>query len=252
MLEPTFIALVGDHDPEVVAHRAIPKALGLAALSLGRAVDAVWVATEDVAADEEQALGHVDAVWCVPASPYRSTEGALAAIRRARERGMPFLGTCGGFQHAVIEFARSVAGIGAAGHAETDPEGEALVITPLACALRGVGGVVKFAEGSRLYGIYGPRPVEEEYMCGFGLNLEFREALERHGMRFTGFDPDGAVRAMELPEHPFYVATLFQPERAALLGRTPPLVRAFVHAATSAVAARASGGGDGNVILRHG
>jgi CTP synthase (UTP-ammonia lyase) len=239
-MEPTFVALVGDHDPDVVAHRAVPKALGLAALSLGRAVDAVWVATEEVAADEEQALGHVDAVWCVPASPYRSTEGALAAIRRARERGMPFLGTCGGFQHAVIEFARNVAGIGAAGHAETEPEGEALVITALACALRGVGGRVRFAEGSRLHGIYGPKPVEEEYMCGFGLNPAFRETLERHGMRFTGFDPDGAVRAMELPEHPFYVATLFQPERAALHGHTPPLVRAFVHAATSAAAARGS------------
>src|SRR5205085_1365934 len=86
-VDPTFIALVGDHDPEVVAHRAIPKALGYAALSLGRAVDAVWVSTERVAADEEEALGHVDAVWCVPASPYCSMDGALAAIRRARERG---------------------------------------------------------------------------------------------------------------------------------------------------------------------
>jgi CTP synthase (UTP-ammonia lyase) len=239
-MEPTFIALVGDHDIEVVAHRAIPKALGLAALSLGRAVDAVWVATEEVAEDEERALGHVDAVWCVPASPYRSTDGALAAIRRARERGMPFLGTCGGFQHALIEFARNVAGIAGAGHAETEPEGEALVIAPLACALRDVGGQVRFTEDSRLHGIYGPHPVEEEYMCGFGLNPAFRETLERHGLRFTGFDPDGAVRAMELPEHPFYLATLFQPERAVLHGLTPPLVRAFVHAATQAAANSAS------------
>jgi CTP synthase (UTP-ammonia lyase) len=153
---------------------------------------------------------------------------------------MPFLGTCGGFQHAVIEFARNVAGIATASHAETDPEGEALVIAPLACALRDVGGQVRFAEGSRLHGIYGPNPVEEEYMCGFGLNPGFRGALERHGMRFTGFDPEGAVRAMELPEHPFFVATLFQPERAALHGHTPPLVRAFVHAAASAVSARVS------------
>jgi CTP synthase (UTP-ammonia lyase) len=239
-MEPTFIALVGDHDPEVVAHRAIPKALGLAALSLGRMVDAVWVATEEVAADEETALGHVDAVWCVPASPYRSPEGALAAIRRARERRMPFLGTCGGFQHAVIEFARNVAGIAAAAHAETEPEAEAQLITPLACALHEVAGQVRFVEGSRLYAVYGPRPAEEEYMCGFGLNPDYRERLEAHGLRFTGFDPEGAVRAMELPEHPFYVGTLFQPERAALLGHTPPLVRAFVHAATTAAAARGS------------
>ena len=235
-MEPTFIALVGDHDPEVVAHRAIPKALGLAALSLGRTVDAVWVATEDVVEDEERELGHVDAIWCVPGSPYRSTEGALTAIRRARERRMPFLGTCGGFQHAVLEFARNVAGIANAGHAETDPEGEALVISPLTCALRDVGGHVHFVESSRLRGIYGPGDAEEEYMCGYGLNPDFREALERHGMHFTAFDPEGAVRALELPEHPFFIATLFQPERAALHGRTPPLARAFVHAATAAKA----------------
>lgn len=235
-MEPTFIALVGDHDPEVVAHRAIPKALGLAALSLGRTVDAVWVPTEDILEDEERELGHVDAIWCVPASPYRSTEGALAAIRRARERRMPFLGTCGGFQHAVLEFARNVAGIANAGHAEMDPEGEALVIAPLACALRDVGGRIHFAESSRLRGIYGPGDAEEEYMCGYGLNPEFREALEGHGMRFTAFDPDGAPRALELPDHPFFIATLFQPERAALHGRTPPLARAFVHAATAAKA----------------
>jgi CTP synthase (UTP-ammonia lyase) len=55
-------------------------------------------------------------------------------------------------------------------------------------------------------------------------------------MHFTAFDPDGAPRALELPDHPFFIATLFQPERAALHGRTPPLARAFVHAATAAKA----------------
>jgi CTP synthase (UTP-ammonia lyase) len=163
-------------------------------------------------------------------------EGALTAIRRARERGMPFLGTCGGFQHAVIEFARDVCGIAAADHAETSPDGGALVVSALSCALHGVSGRVRFVDDSRLRGIYGPGQAEEEYMCGFGLNPEFREVLERHGMRFTGFDPEGAVRAFELPSHPFFVGTLFQPERAALLGRTPPLARAFVHAATAAKA----------------
>jgi CTP synthase (UTP-ammonia lyase) len=93
---------------------------------------------------------------------------------------------------------------------------------------------VRLAEGTRIREIYGVEEIEEEYMCGFGLNPEYRETLERHGMRFTGFDPEGAARAMELPEHPFFIATLFQPERAALHGHLPPLARAFVHAATSA------------------
>jgi CTP synthase (UTP-ammonia lyase) len=230
-MEPTFVALVGDHDPDVVAHRAVPKALGLAALSLGRAVDAVWVATDEVAEDEERALGHVDAIWLVPNSPYRSMEGALAAVRRARERRMPFLGTCGGFQHAIIELARAVCGIPDADHGETSAEGS-IIISPLACELRGVSGRVRLQDGSRMRAIYGQEWIEEEYMCGYGLNPAFRETLETHGIHLTAFDSDGAPRAFELDGHPFFMGTLFQPERAALHGHTPPLARAFVQAAT--------------------
>ncbi|HET7231154.1 MAG TPA: CTP synthase [Longimicrobium sp.] len=233
-MEPTFIAMVGDHDPDVVAHRAVPKSLGLAALSLGRPVDAVWVPTERVLEDEEDALGFVNAIWLVPASPYRSMEGALAAVRRARERGLPFLGTCGGFQHAVIEFARNVCGITDADHAETNPHASTLLVAPLACALREVAGRVQLAEGTKIREAYGREWIEEEYMCGYGLNPEFRGVLESHGMRFTGHDTEGDVRSMELADHPFFVGTLFQPERAALLAHTPPLVRAFVKAATGA------------------
>jgi CTP synthase (UTP-ammonia lyase) len=233
-MEPTFIAMVGDHDPDVVAHRAVPKSLGLSALSLGRPVDAVWVSTERVAEDEDEALGHVDAIWLVPASPYRSMEGALAAVRRARERGMPFLGTCGGFQHAVIEFARNVCGIGDAEHAETSPHASNLLVAPLSCALREVSGSVRLAEGTKIRAAYGREWIDEEYMCGYGLNPAFREVLEAHGMRFTGWDDAGDVRSLELPMHPFFAATLFQPERAALQTHTPPLVRAFVTAATQA------------------
>jgi len=232
-MEPIFIAMVGDHDPDVVAHRAVPKSLGLAALSLGRPVDAVWVPTERVAEDEEDALGFVNAIWLVPASPYRSMEGALMAVRRARERGLPFLGTCGGFQHAVIEFARNVCGIRDADHAETNPHASSLLVAPLACALREVAGQIRLDAGSMIRAAYGREWIEEEYMCGYGLNPEFRGVLEEHGMRFTGWDEAGDVRSMELPAHPFFAATLFQPERGALASHTPPLVRAFVRAAAS-------------------
>ncbi|HEY9516209.1 MAG TPA: hypothetical protein VIQ74_11065, partial [Gemmatimonadaceae bacterium] len=92
------IALVGDYDPAVTAHQAIPRALALAAERLGVDVEQHWLPTDAVDADDP--LAGVDAVWCVPASPYRSADGALRAIRAARESGRPFLGTCAGFQHA--------------------------------------------------------------------------------------------------------------------------------------------------------
>ena len=102
------IALIGDHDPAVVAHRAIPLALALATDPSGDPVDAVWVHTSTLVGDVTAPLEMFDGIWCVPGSPYANTHGALAAIRMAREQHRPYLGTCGGFQHALFEYAALV------------------------------------------------------------------------------------------------------------------------------------------------
>lgn len=225
------IALVGDHSPDVVAHRAIPIALQLAADSAGRGVESCWVATRDVR-DAPAELAGFSAVWLAPASPYENMAGALAAIRFARETRRPFLGTCGGFQHALIEFARHVAGVHDADHAETNPAAAALLIAPMSCSLAGARGELRCVPGSILHTAYCRDLVTEEYNCSYGPNPAYRAALESAGLRFTAFDANGAIRAAELPQaiHPFFVGTLFQPERAALRGELPPLVRAFVGA----------------------
>ena len=114
----TRLALIGDHNPEVVAHRAIPLALELAQKNLSSVLQWDWIGTDAITDAPRQLAGHAG-VWCVPASPYKSMDGALAAIRFARETKRPFLGTCGGFQHALIEFARNVIGVTGADHAET-------------------------------------------------------------------------------------------------------------------------------------
>ncbi len=120
MLRGLRVALVGDFNPSVVAHQAIPKALELAGAQHGVEVEPVWVHTSSISGAEARLAGF-DGFWRVPASPYAHTMGALAAIRYARERGRPFLGTCGGFQHALIEYARNVCCMPEAEHAETDP-----------------------------------------------------------------------------------------------------------------------------------
>lgn len=225
------IALVGDHSPAVTAHRAIPLALERAAAEAGEAVEGVWVPTPSLDGDAAGRLAGFGGVWCVPASPYASMEGALGAIRHAREGGIPFLGTCGGFQHALVEYARGVLGLAGADHAETSPGAEELVVAPLACSLVERTGGLRFREGSRLHRAYGRAEAAEGYHCSFGLNPAYRRAFEADGrLRFTAEDETGEARALELEGHPFFVATLFQPERAALAGETPPLVRAFVAA----------------------
>ncbi|HVU17840.1 MAG TPA: CTP synthase [Candidatus Didemnitutus sp.] len=222
------LALIGDHNPDVIAHRAIPLALEWAARAAQVSLSWDWIGTEKVT--DVGVLAPYDAVWTVPASPYRSTEGALHAIQWARETNRPFLGTCGGFQHAVIEFARHVAHLNNAGHAETDSADHDLVVTALSCALREKTGQIHFVPGSKLHQIFDGRPTEEGFHCGYGVNPVFRTRLEAAGMRFTGFDPIGDIRAMELSTHPFFIGTLFQPERSALKGLVHPLITAFARA----------------------
>jgi len=235
MPRPIRIALIGDYDPSVTAHQAIPIALALASETLGHPVRPRWVPTEQVC--RSQALADFDAVWCVPASPYRSIVGALTAIRFAREAPRPFLGTCGGFQHALLEYARTVLGWTDAEHAETAPAGARLVVGPLACALVEVTHTIHFTPTSRAAQAYGKLEAIEGYHCRFGLNPAFARELTAGPLRAVAHDDTGEVRAVELDGHPFFVATLFQPERAALRGELPPLVRAFVQAATPAALA---------------
>jgi CTP synthase (UTP-ammonia lyase) len=225
------IGLIGDYDAAVSAHQAIPGALALAGDAVTARVDYEWVPTQEIG-DESRVSGF-DGLWCVPASPYRSTEGALRAIRFAREQGRPFLGTCGGFQHAIIEYARNVLGWADAEHAETAPDAARLVITPLACGLVEKTDTIRFHEGSMLAAAYGCLEATEGYHCSYGINPAFLSAIVSGPLLVSAEDRAGEIRAVELEGHPFFVATLFQPERAALIGKAPPLVTAFIRAAAA-------------------
>jgi CTP synthase (UTP-ammonia lyase) len=231
MHRPIQIALVGDHDPGVTAHQAIPQALALAATALEHQVAFRWIPTQEIR--NAGVIADFDAVWCVPASPYHSMEGALLAIRFAREAGRPFLGTCAGFQHALLEYARTVLGWADADHAETAPPGARLVVTPLGCSLVEVSNTLRVAPASRIARAYERTSIHEAYHCRFGLNPAFAQALTSGPLSAVAWDETGEVRAVELEGHPFFLATLFQPERAALRGELPPLVKAFVQAAAT-------------------
>ncbi|GAA0258675.1 CTP synthase [Actinomadura nitritigenes] len=234
------IALVGERSPNVQSHVRIPRLLEAVRERDGLLAEAYWIPTDEVGSG----LGGFDGVWLLPGSPYCSEAGALTAIRSAREGGVPVLGTCGGFQHMILEFARNVCGIAGAKHAENagNAEGEDAdaVIMPLACSLAGHEGEVNVAPGSSAERIMGTSRSIERFNCTFGPNPAYSGTLEAHGLRFTGHDDEGQVRIAELPGHPFYFATLFQPELAGDGSRPHPVVAAFVAAACAAVGERAA------------
>ena len=167
----------------------------------------------------------------MPNGPYASEAGALAGIRHARENGVPFLGTCAGFQHSLLGYARDVLGLTGAQHAEIHPDTDFPLLMRMKCSLMEEGKIF-LEEGSRLRGIYGCAEVSEVYQCNFGLNPEYESRLEDGRLRFVGRGEDGEVRALEIDGHPFYVATLFQFERSALRegAAAHPVVRAYVQA----------------------
>jgi CTP synthase (UTP-ammonia lyase) len=210
------IAALGDRNASYVTHREIDATIALAP-------EIRWVGTD--AANIEG----FDGLWVLPGTPYRDEGAALAAIRFAREQGMPILGTCGGFQHMALEFARNAAGIAGAAHAETEPDGETIVVEPLACSLVGEERVVRPVADTRLAAICGTEPFVGFHYCGYGLVPGMTERL---GLTVGAHADDAGVEAFELPDHPFYLATLFQPQvGTSARGVRHPLVGALLEVA---------------------
>lgn len=203
------VALVGDRSANVRAHARIPMLIEALLRREGVALDPYWIATPEA---EECDLGGFDAIWLAPGSPYASADGAIAAVRTAREQGIPFLGTCGGFQHALLEYARDVCGLRTVQNAEITPQADDQLIVPLECSLVGHEEAVMIAPGTLAARIAGPGRRTERYNCSYGLNPAYLEPLIDGGLRFSGFDDSGNVRVFELPGHPFFLGTLFQPE----------------------------------------
>ena len=175
------IALVGDYSHDIVAHQAIPLAIDDAAAVLEITADYDWLPTSEINSAED--LVGYDAIWVVPGSPYKNARGAFIAIQYARENAVPFLGTCGGFQHAVIEYARNVLGWSDAAHAETENEGR-MVISPLICALVDQTGTIELRPNTLIARAYGREMVEEAYRCSFGVSAEFARELESGDLVF--------------------------------------------------------------------
>lgn len=159
---------------------------------------------------------------------------AISAISLARTEGIPFLGTCAGFQHALIEYFRNVIGATNAAHAEATPEAERPLISKLSCSLVEVKGTIRLVSGSLSQRLYGTDRVEEGCRCNYGLDPEFAPLLhDRDDIRIEGTDDAGEVRIIRLQNHSFFMATLFQPQRSALKGLVHPLIREFVSACRS-------------------
>ncbi len=225
------IGLIGDYQPNVTAHIAIPKALKLSSEKLNCEVEYIWLDTDLINKKYLTELNSFDGLWSVPATPYKDMDGALSAIKFARENKIPFLGTCGGFQHAVIEYFRNVIGINEADHLETNPDASAPVIYLLSCSMVEKNGDIFLEDGTIVKKLFYTDKTNETYHCNYGFNHNYIKQLKRSDLKISGYDENKEIRIIELQNYPFFIATLFQPERSSLKNQNHPLIDAFVEAA---------------------
>jgi CTP synthase (UTP-ammonia lyase) len=240
--EAVRIGILGDFNPEYPSHHATNDSLQHAAAKLNLVIESQWIPTPGLLEPSAtRMLESFDGLWASPGSPYQSFDGMLQGIKFARERDWPFLGTCGGFQYALIELTRNVLGAKDADSAENNSGSKNIVIYPVECAvpdrapdapkLSGLVPEIRLRPGSYLQSYYSQDKIAEEFFCNFEVNPEFEWAPVEAGFPIVARGPLGEIRAIESPTHRFYVATLFQPQRSSQPGAAHPLVLAFVQAA---------------------
>jgi CTP synthase (UTP-ammonia lyase) len=221
------VAILGDHR----GHRSHLEVDALRPMLADMGVETEWVPT-----DSGTDVTTYDGVWLVPGGPYADDAAVRRALTVVRERGIPFLGTCSGMQYAVVEYAASVLGERAT-HAEADGESDDNVVTALACSLYGEERLVTPVPGTR-FASWVAEPFVGMHFCNFAPTADAVARLQAAGVVVGATAPDAGAEVLEFPDHPFYVASLFQPHIGALAGApVHPLVAAFVEAVRASVSA---------------
>ena len=221
--EPVTVGIVGKYVDLPDAYLSVVESLRHAAAANDLALDLRWIPSEELTGMlAESYLEGVDAIVVPGGFGYRGVEGKIAAIRHAREAGIPFLGLCLGLQCAVIEFARGVLGYADANSTEFDPTTPHPVIDLMASqeAVEEKGGTMrlglypaKLEDGSLVRRLYGAELVYERHRHRWEVNNRYRKELEAAGLRLSGLSPDEyLVEFVEIPDHPYFVATQAHPE----------------------------------------
>ncbi len=239
---PVQIALVGKYVQLEDAYLSVVEALRHSGFEHGCSVRIDWVDSETLAEEEvRRRIEEADGILIPGGFGVRGIEGKIAAARIAREQEIPYLGVCLGMQMAVAEFARNVAGMAGANSSEFDPATPYPVVDllPEQKEVADMGGTmrlgadpVKLHPGTKAREIYGEAVIYERHRHRYEVNNLLRRRLEAVGLIVSGTTPDERlVEIIELPDHPFFVASQYHPEFKSRPDRPAPLFREFVGAA---------------------
>jgi CTP synthase len=239
------VALVGKYTALHDAYISVVESLKHAATAHKASVKIRWINSEDVTEENvAELLNGVTGVLVPGGFGHRGIDGKIFAIKWARENNIPFLGLCLGMQLAIVEFARNVIGYADAHSAELDPSTThpMIHIMPEKEGIEDIGGTLrlgaypcKLDKDSKAYELYGTDTISERHRHRYEVNNYYRDELIKNGLKLSGLSPDGRIVEMiELPEHPWFVATQAHPEFKSRPNRPHPLFLGFIGAAIEA------------------
>jgi CTP synthase len=253
------LAMVGKYVQNRDSYISLNEALTHAGVKTRTRVNIHFIESTDIEERGTAVLQGMDAILVPGGFGERGVEGKIAAVRYAREQGIPYLGICLGMQLAVIEFGRHVLGLEGATSTEfnrTTPHPVVALITEWQDATRGaqsrdessnLGGTMRLggqdvtlSEGTRARALYGKGVIRERHRHRYEFNNTYLDRYRAAGLTFSGLSPDGLVEIVELADHPWFVATQFHPEFTSNPRDGHPLFTGFIAAARAHRGARAS------------
>ncbi|MGK2933847.1 MAG: CTP synthase [Gemmatimonadaceae bacterium] len=252
--ERVKIAVVGKYTQLADSYKSVAEALSHGGIANNAGVDISWVSSDMFTSAERTAevLNDYDGMLVPGGFGVRGVGGMVAAVRHAREAGLPFFGICLGMQTAIIEFARNVMQLEGSDSSEFAPECPDPVISLMESQqhVTDMGGTMrlgaypcKLVPGSRAAAIYGEAQISERHRHRYEVSNKYRDAFVEHGLVLSGLSPDESlVEIVELPEHPWYVGCQFHPELKSRPTRPHPLFASFIEAALAHKESRGEGG----------
>ena len=236
------VALVGKYIQLHDAYISVAEALKHGGIANSATVNIKWVDSELLDdSNLDEMLGDVQGILVPGGFGDRGIEGKILAVRYARTKGIPFLGLCLGMQLAIVEFARNVVGYPDAHSIELNPETghPVIALMPDQNGVTDIGGTLRLGsypcvldENSIAYELYNAKTIYERHRHRYEVNNDYRGVLQQNGLKLSGLSPDGRIVEMiELPGHPWFVATQAHPELKSRPNRPHPLFRGFIQAA---------------------
>lgn len=218
------IAIIGEFDKSLPAHATKLDAVKHSAKYIGAEVEATWLPSMEA---DDGVCDEFDGVWLAAGRAYENFHAVNSVIKEARERSIPLLGTCRGFQQMVLEFARNVLEISNAEHEERDETAPNLFLTKLPVSLARRRSI-SITEGTPLEPIYSRKHAPEVFFGNYGVNPSVEGRLTKGGFISMASDSEGNYRAGGIARHPFFKGSLFVPQLRSTKDSPHPLVTAFL------------------------